>query len=456
MTDLAIRNGMVVTERGVLNCDVGVKDGLITRVGDVGTAREQVDASGMYVMPGGVDGHTHLDSQPTRDGIRSADDFYSGTVAAACGGITTIVDYARQYPDLTLAETIEYWDGRARGRSVVDYGFHLIPVSFSSAVLEEFGAITEAGFPSFKLFMHRARDDEMLDALHRIAAVGAMAMIHAESRPLSVDASNRLVAAGLGSARNWAAARPTVSEFEAVQRAIDYCAYTKAFSCFVHISSGQALERIRRAKEHGLPIWTETRPCYLFLTEERYGDPAPRHLMFTGYPPLRSQTDVDALWSALANGPVDMVGSDHASWTIEQKSVGDDDFTRLPMGLPSLQFQNRVLYSEGVVRRGLTVTRFVELTSSTPARLLGLYPRKGVIAEGSDADLVVFHPTKTVTIDESKVRSGCGYEPLSGVTCTGWPIMTISRGEVIVRDDEFVGTAGRGHLLHRSRPSHGA
>lgn len=456
MLDLVIRHGTIVTAEEQLEADIGIQDGVVVEIGSVGPARHEVDATGLQVLPGGVDVHTHLDSQPSRDGPRSPDDYYSGTVAAACGGVTTIIDYARQYPDMDLASTIDHWQARADGNAVIDYGFHLIPTDFSQATLDQIPALIEAGFPSFKIFMMRVADDDVLRMLRVLGSAGGLAMLHCESAPVDADAYRRLAAAGQLSARFWPEARPQASEYEASGRAVDYCAYTGSPIYIVHVSCAEAVERLRAGKAKGLPIAVETRPCYLLLSRDRYEEDSPQYLMYTGYPPLREVADIDALWAALADRTIDTVASDHAAWALDQKVSGADDFTRLPIGLPSLETQMRAIYSEGVSKGRIGVQRFVEVMSTNPARLLGLYPQKGTLAVGSDADVVLFDPRRRETIRYASLHSRCGYEPCEGLECLGWPVLTIARGEIVARDGEFVGQCGYGRLLRRVLPGGGA
>lgn len=451
MLDLAIRNGTVITAGATFVGDVGVESGRVVSLGRVEAARQEVDATGLQVLPGGVDVHTHLDGQPDPDGPRSADDFYSGTVAAACGGVTTVVDYAWQYPGYTLAQAVGDWQRRAAGKAVIDYSFHVVVSDFSQATLDEVPRMIEAGYPSFKVFMMDVHDRDALKLLRATGAHGGLAMMHCENGDVLDDTRDQLTRAGHHTPRFWAEARPELAEAEATGRAIDYCEYTGAPIYVVHLSCAPALERVRAGKARHLPVWLETRPCYLLLSRERYQDPDPKHLWYTGWPPLREREDVEALWQAAREGLLDTVGSDHSAWTVEQKRLGTEDLAAAPVGLPGIEGQTRAIYSEGVSAGRISVNRFVEIMSTTPARLLGLYPRKGTIAPGSDADFVLMNPRRTDVIRFEGMHSACGYEPCEGLRCTGWPVMTISRGEIIAREGAFLGQPGRGQLLQRQR-----
>lgn len=451
MLDLAIRHGTVVTATDTFAADVGVEAGRIVELGRVGSATNEIDATGLLVLPGGVDVHTHLDMQTAPGGGRSPDDFYSGTVAAACGGVTTIVDYARQYPGVTLADTIADWEQRARDKAVIDYGFHLIVADPSPATLDEIPRMVDAGFPSFKIFMQRHHDVDVLRIMRAASDNGGLSMVHCESAAMDDDAHERLSRAGSVSARSWTAARTVAGEAEATARAIAYADYAGAQIYIVHVSSAAALEPIRRARAAGQRLLAETRPCYLLLTSERYDEPEPDYLKYTGYPPLREPSDRDALWQALRDGVLNTVGSDHAAWSLEQKVAGSADVNTLPVGLPGIEVQTRAIFSEGVSQGRISAQRFVQVMSAEPARLLGLAPRKGTIAPGADADLLLLDPRRRAEVRYADLQHRCGYEPCEGLDCLGWPVMTLSRGEIIAREGQFLGHPGRGELIRRAR-----
>jgi dihydropyrimidinase len=451
MLDLAIRHGTVVTAVESRAADVGVEDGVVVELGQVGPARAELDATGLLVLPGGVDVHTHLDMQPLRGGDRSPDDFFSGTAAAACGGVTTIVDYARQYPGASLADTVADWSSRAAGQAVIDYSFHLVVAEPTPATLDEIPRTIEAGFPSFKIFMQRHTDVGILQIMRAAGANGGLSMVHCQSAAIDDDAYHGLRARGSASAKFWTTARPVASEAEATARAIEYADYAAAPIYIVHVSSARALERIKSGKARQVRLWAETRPCYLLLTEERYAEPAPNYLKYTGYPPLRAPSDVDAIWAGLRDGVLDTVGSDHAAWTLDQKERASHDVNELPVGLPGIEVQTRAVFSEGVSKGRISAQRFVQVMSSEPARLLGLAPRKGTIAPGSDADILLLDPHRRATVRFAEMHSRCGYEPCEGLECVGWPVLTMSRGEVIARAGQLVAQPGRGQLVRRAR-----
>ncbi len=451
--DLAIAGGTVVggaPDAGAF--DIGISSGKIAAIAPCGTlsaARETIDASGMLVMPGVVDAHTHLDAEMF--GANTADDFHSGTVAAAAGGVTAIVDYAFQPPGGGLRDAVIKWHEKARGRAIIDYGFHIAVLDPTVEAIRELPRLVDDGYTSFKIFMMRGFEDRARDFMRLFGAAaecGALLAIHAEDENLIGYCTERLLAAGKASVAHFSASRPPLSEAAAVARALAMTDLAGASAYFVHLSSAAAITEIRRARAEGRAVLAETRPIFLYLTEERYREP--RGERFVGYPPLRSQRDVDAMWEALADGTVDVVATDHCCWNLERK-LAADRFTRIPPGMANLETLLPMLYSEGVAKKRITVERLVELLAANPAKIFGLYPRKGVIAKGSDADLVVFDPNRTVTIRAAEMHSAADYDPFEGFEVHGWPAATVARGEVIVRDRKPGARAGRGEFIARKR-----
>jgi dihydropyrimidinase len=450
--ELIIRGGTVVTATDVVTADVGITDGRIVAVAaNLPTAPNEIDARGLQVLPGGVDVHTHLDA-PVGD-VTAVDDFESGTAAAACGGITTICDYAWQAPGQTIGQAIDAWQNKARGKAHIDYGFHVILSEASDACLAELSEIAGAGYPSFKVFMIKEfglGDLGILKVMRSARACDAVVNVHAENGDMLDLVAAEMLAAGKRDPRYYAQTRPALAEAEATRRAIDYAELTGAETYIVHVSCRGALEAIGSARGRGLPIWAETRPIYLALTDERYAVGGVEAAKMVGAPPLRTADDQNALWDALRSGNLQAIGSDNTSWTPEQKAAGKDDFTRVPYGVPGLETEMSVIYSEGVSRGRISLNTFVAVFATNPARIFGLYPRKGTIAVGSDADLVLFDPKRTWTIDERRLHSRAGYDPFNGFALQGGPTITLSRGEVIARNGELLSRAGRGeHVLRR-------
>jgi len=424
--DLAIHGGTIVTATETRRADIGIADGRIVAIGEVGEALVEEDASGLLVLPGVVDPHTHLEAQFRQDGPYTADDFLSGTEAAACGGVTTIIDYARQFPGMSLSDGIREWTARAADKALIDYSFHIIVTDFSDASLAEVPALVADGFPSVKAFMMRISDAELLKLMAASASAGGLVMAHAENAAVLDHQQARLFAEGKRSARWYVDSRPELGEAE--------------------------------AKARGSRPWIEVRPCYLLLDADRYTAEGVDPLTLSGCPPLRPAWNLEKLWAGLADGAIDVVGSDHCAWTLAEKSVGAEDFSQIPHGIPALETQLPTLWSAGVsanrlgLEGGQAANRLVETMATAPAKLHGLYPRKGTIAIGSDADLVLFDDDRRETVSQSRLHARAGYEPCEGMEVVGWPVATFSRGELIARNGEIVAKPGRGQLLRRRPP----
>jgi dihydropyrimidinase len=451
--DLVIRGGLVATATDAVVADLGIRGGRIATI-DQGLPADgqEIDARGLVVVPGGVDVHTHLDLD--LGGTRTADDFESGTAAAACGGVTTICDYAWQTKGVSLARTIETWKAKAHGKAHVDYGFHVILSEATDAVLKEIPALVASGFPSLKVFTIREfglGDEALLRVLRAGRAAGALVNVHCENSEMLDLAEKDMIAAGRLDPRFYAESRPALAEAEATRRVIDYAELVDAEVYIVHMSCSGAADALRAARRRGLRVWGETRPIYLGLTREAYAVGGVEAAKVCGAPPLRTEADVTALWDALRAGDIQTIGSDNTSWTVDQKAEGVRDFRRVPYGVPGLETEMRVVYSEGVAAGRISLQTFVSAFATMPAKLFGLYPRKGTIAAGSDADLLLLDPAATETIDERTLHSRAGYDPFNGFSVRGVPRLTLSRGEVIARDGQLLSRPGRGQLVLRQR-----
>jgi dihydropyrimidinase len=455
--DLIIRNGTIVTATDTYQAEIGIAGGKIAQIGsDLGQGADTrtIDAGGRYVFPGGVDPHVHLDTPVM--GTITADDYRSGTIAAACGGTTTIVDFCFQMPGQSLSDAIAGWHARAAGKAAVDYGFHIVVADPTGAVLDELAGLPERGITSFKLFMAykdalMADDWTIIQVLERARRHGALVMVHAENGDAAHLLQQRFLAAGLTGPKHHLLSRPPRIEAEAVARVIALAEIVGAPVFIVHMSCGEAIEELVRGRSRGAQVYAETCPHYLNTSEEDLDRPGFEGAKYCYSPPPRHRSQQALLWRALANGTLQSVGSDHAPFNyVGQKELGRDDFTKIPSGAPGVEERLMMIY-QGVVEGRLTLNRFVELVASAPARLFGLAPAKGAIAIGADADLVIWNPNAELTLEPAALHQNVDYTINQGRTVRGLPETVLLRGEVIVERREFVGRVGAGRFLHRNR-----
>jgi dihydropyrimidinase len=452
--DLVIRGGRVVTAGGTGVADVGVTGGRVVQLGGEMSGARELDARGKLVLPGGVDIHVHLSAprEPVIGEEQWVDDFDSGSAAAIAGGVTTIGNMTFQWPGESLADALGRDRTKAGRESRIDYVLHPVLTDPSPEHIAEIPELAAAGYGSLKVFMvgpdFDARVEEYIEAIRAAAACGLMTLLHCEDGAVIRCICRELAAQGRGDVRNWAESRPDYTESAAVERAVAVCRATGAPIYLVHLSSRSALESARRARADGLPVSIETRPLYLHLTRERLaaGD-GPKYV---GAPPLREHDDVEAMWNGVRDGTVQCVCSDHAPWTLRQKLDPSLDVTTARQGVADLETSLPMLYSEGVQRGRIGVERFVELVSTNPARLFGLYPRKGTIAIGSDADLVVWDTETVRTVSGGQQYSRADYSVYEGFEVRGWPAVTISRGDVVLDGGEITAEPGRGLWLARA------
>ncbi len=453
--DLVVRGGTVATAGGLAECDVAITDGRISQLGGSPRGRRELDASGALVLPGGLDMHVHLsEPDPPEPGEPAwIDDFASGSAAAIAGGVTTIGNMTFPAAGDTLHQSLDRDLTAARTLASVDYVLHPILFSPTPQALAELPELAAAGHTSLKLFMvaeeFEAQADGMIEAVRIAGQHGMLTLIHCEDGALVRFAGEQLRLAGRGGLGNWAASRPVPAERAAVDRAVAICEATGSPVYIVHLSSEQALRAARRGRNRGLPVYVETRPLYLHLTSEALTERD--GAKYIGAPPLREPSDVAALWAGLADGSVDTLGSDHAPWLLRDKLDESRDVTTARQGVADLETMLPMLFSAGVRAGRLSLARFISLTATNPARLFGLYPRKGTIAVGSDADLVVLDPQLSRTVDGSVMQSRAGYSAYDGYEVHGWPRFTVSRGEVVLEDGQVLARPGRGQWLRRER-----
>jgi dihydropyrimidinase len=461
--DTVIRNARVVTAADTFTSDIGIRDGRIVALGlDLNAGAREIDAAGRHVTPGGVDSHVHFD-QPTGDGSIMADDFLSGTTSAACGGTTTVIPFACQQKGHTLREAIDDYHRRAGNKPVIDYAFHLIVTDPTPQILkEELPALIAEGYTSFKIYMTydalKLSDREILDTLLVARNEGAMVMIHAENADCIAWLTEKLLEAGHTAPRYHASSRPMLVEREATHRAISLAEVVDVPILIVHVSSREAVEQIRWAQSHGLKVYGETCPQYLFLTADSLGcDDSFEGAKCICSPPPRDKANQQVIWDGLENGSFEVFSSDHAPFRFDgpdgKKVHGENvSFDQIANGIPGVETRMALLWSEGVRRGRITPQSFVALTSTNAARLYGLYPRKGSIAIGSDADLVIWDESGEVEITNAKLHHNVDYTPYEGMRVSAWPALTMSRGDVVWDGRTPCGEAGRGEFLPCARP----
>ena len=461
--DLVIRNARVATASDSYNADIGVSDGRIVQLGTaLGRGAKEIDAAGRVVTPGGVDAHCHLD-QPMPAPIRMADDFDTGTRAAACGGTTTVIPFAAQEKGQSLRAAVADYHQRAEGRAHVDYAFHLIVSDPTPEVLNvELPALIAEGYTSFKIYMTyddlKLDDGQILDVLDVARQHGAMAMVHAENADCIEWLTKRLEAAGRTAPRFHAHARPMLVEREATHRVIALSQLVDVPILIVHVSGREAVEQIRQARGLGLQVFAETCPQYLFLTAEDLGlDDSYHGARCVCSPPPRDKANQEVIWNGLNDGLFTLFSSDHAPFNYdgsEGKRPGGEEasFRHIPNGLAGIETRMALLYSEGVLGGRITLEKFVELTATNPAKAYGLHPRKGSISIGADADLVIWDEREFV-LHNTQLHHAVDHTPYEGMTLKAWPGLTLSRGEVVWDGREFHGRAGRGLFLACGAPS---
>jgi len=459
--DLVVRNARVATAADVFDADIGIVGGRIAALAArLPAGREEIDAAGRWVLPGGIDAHCHL-AQPMNDGSVMADDFLSGTRSAACGGTTTVIPFAAQRKGGSLRQAVADYHASAEGRACIDYAFHLIVSDATPAVLgEELPALIRDGYTSFKVYMTyddmKLDDRQILDVLALARREGALTMLHAENADCIAWLTEKLLARGLHVPRYHALSRPPMVEREATHRAIALAELLDTPILIVHVSGPDAAEQIRAAQTRGLRVYAETCPQYLFLTADDLEGGAEAAKCICSPPPRDAQSQ-QAIWDGLANGTFQVFSSDHAPFRYDDpagKQHGGPDaaFAHVPNGIPGLETRLALLFSEGVLGGRLDINRFVALTATDPAKLYGLYPRKGTIAVGADADLVIWDTARTVTIRNESLHHNVDYTPYEGRAVRAWPAVTLSRGAVVYRDGQFLGRAGGGRFLACERP----
>jgi dihydropyrimidinase len=454
---LLIRNGTVVSADNTLAADVLIEGSAIKEVRPgipVDPVHDVLDAAGMLLLPGGIDAHTHLDMP--FGGTTSSDDFETGTRAAAIGGTTTLVDFAIQARGTKMRDALDTWWKKAESKACIDYGLHMIVTDLPDAGLEDMDDMVREGVASFKLFMAYPNvlmvdDATIFRALKQTSKNGALICMHAENGSVIDILVRQALAEGHTAPIYHALTRPTLAEAEAVHRAIALAEMAGVPIYIVHLSSEDALNQVREARDRGLPAFAETCPQYLLLSIDNMNLPGFESAKYVFTPPLREKQNLPKLWDGLQSDNLQVVSTDHCPFCFEdQKSLGKDDFTKIPNGGPGIENRLQLLHHHGVNAGKITLNRFVEIVSTAPARIFGMYPKKGAIAPGSDADIVVWDPKAEHLISAKTHHMRVDYSMFEGFKVVGNARQVFSRGELIVDNGQYVGRVGRGQYLRRS------
>lgn len=453
-----IKNGTIVTATDTFCADLCIENGVISQIGNnlIEADAEVIDATGKYLFPGGIDPHTHLDMP--FGGTVTKDDFETGTKAAAFGGTTTIIDFCLTKKGESLRKSLAEWHKKSKEKAVIDYGFHLQIVEMNNQVLNELPEMVEKeGITSFKVFMayknqFQADDETLFRTLVAAKDLKALVMVHAENGDVIDYLVKKALEEGHTEPIYHALTRPPEVEGEATGRAATLTGLADSQLYVVHVSCAEAARKIAEARNNGINIWGETCPQYLVLDQSYLEKPNFEGAKYVWSPPLREKWNQDVLWNALKTGQLQTLGSDQCSFDfVGQKDLGRDDFSKIPNGGPLIEDRVSILYSEGVAKGRISLNQFVDLTSTQAAKLFGLYPKKGTIAVGGDADIVIFDPNKERVLSANSHHMAVDYNPFEGMQVTGEPVSVLSRGEFVIRDHQFVGKVGAGEFIKRAK-----
>jgi dihydropyrimidinase len=454
--DLVISGGTLVTGSDTFKADIGIQAGKIAAIGQGLKGKKVVDALGMLVLPGAIDPHVHL-QMPTPVAT-SSDDWFTGTRAAACGGTTTVIDFVEPETGESLLHALDARRAQAESKAAIDFSFHMTLDRVDDDTLAEIPLVVEAGLTSFKCYTTynmRLEDDQLLDALSAVGKAGGLTIVHAENDAIVNRLRSDFIATGKTEPRFHPLSRPPISEGEAVERVLALAKVAGAPVLIVHVSNQLGVEAIERAQSRGQIAFGETCPQYMLLTDENYSVPGFEGAKFICSPPLRKSTDQDALWQGLKGGVLQVVGTDHCPFFYAgTKNLGrpfDDPppFTNIPGGIPGIEGRLALLYSYGVRTERLTLNQWVDVCASGPARVYDLYPQKGALVPGADADIVLFDPEKRLTLSTNILHENVDYTPYEGFELTGYPVKTILRGQLIAENGEFIAEEAKGQFLVR-------
>ncbi len=450
--DLAIINGTIVTREKIYNLDIGIKGGKIAVIGKKIKARRTIDANGKYILPGAIDAHVHLQTQVGN--TISSDDFETGTIAAACGGTTTIIDFAESEEKLPISEILERRLKEAYGKAVIDYGLHISITNSDSKILDEIPKMIDFGCTSFKIYMAykgiMLRDDEICKVFDYIRHFGGLPIIHAENHLVTKFLTQKFFKEGKIEPKFHPLTKPAVMEGEATGRIISLAEIRKVPVYIVHVSCKQALEKVKDARDRNLIVYAETCPQYLILSAELYNQNNFEGAKYVMSPPLRNKYHQEALWKGIVSEDIQIISTDHCPFFFKgQKDLGKNFFADIPGGVPGIETRFSLLYHFGFKKGKISLNRLVDICCTNPAKIFGLYPQKGTINIGSDADIVIIDPKKEATLSIDILHQNVDYTPYAGIKLIGYPVYTISRGEVIVENNKFIGKKGRGKFLKR-------
>lgn len=455
--NLIIKNGTLVTPSGIYKADIAIHDQKILAIGSCNAfspSERTIDAAGKLVFPGAIDTHTHFELAFM--GETSPESWDKGTIAAAFGGTTTIVDFAIQEKGASLMSAVEMKLAQADKLSAIDFAFHGCFTDFSdiAQVKSEIGPLVDYGIASFKEFMIYSKEGWMINdwnlftVLREAKKFGAVVGVHAENASIGESWMEQLVQEGKVSAEYHPKAKPNFVEAEAIQRAISIAEFAGARLYIVHMSTREGVELVKTAKSRGLPVYSETCTHYLTFNDDVYSRPDGINYIIS--PPLRKNDDIDSLWQGIKNRSVLITGSDHAAYALEQKEKNSETFVTVPNGAGGVEVRFPILYSEGVRKRGLSLIQLVDVCCTNAAKLLGMYPKKGALAPESDADVVIFDPNLEKTLRCDDLHMGSDYTIYEGMKVTGYPITVISKGNVIVEDEAYIGKIGNGEYIKRN------